>query len=89
VPLREPSPLTHAFVASAEAAGIPRSPDLNAPDNAGVGLVPVSQRRGRRWSVADSYLRPAQRRPNLTVVTNARATQVVLGATARSASPTG
>jgi choline dehydrogenase len=78
VPLREPSPLTHAFVASAEAAGIPRSPDLNAPDNSGVGLVPVSQRRGRRWSVADGYLRPAQRRPNLTVVTNARVTQVVL-----------
>ena len=78
VPLRDPSPLTHAFVAAAEATGIARRDDLNAPDNSGVGLVPVSQRRGRRWSVADGYLRPARRRPNLTVATNARATRIVL-----------
>ena len=47
--LREPlrDPLTHAFVAAARALGIPPSADLNAPDNSGVGLVPVSQRRGR------------------------------------------
>jgi choline dehydrogenase len=77
-PLREPSPLTHAFVAAAEASGIRRSADLNAPDNSGVGLVPVSQRRGRRWSVADGYLRPALRRPNLTVATNAEATRILL-----------
>jgi choline dehydrogenase-like flavoprotein len=78
VPLREPSPLTHAFVAAAQAVGIPRSDDLNAADNSGVGLVPVSQRGGRRWSVADGYLRPALRRPNLSVATNARATRIVL-----------
>ena len=77
-PLREPSPLTHAFVAAAKRWGIPPSADLNAPDNSGVGLVPVSQRRGRRWSVADGYLRPALRRPNLTVATGARAARILL-----------
>jgi choline dehydrogenase len=77
-PLRDPSPLTHAFVAAAEALGIPPSADLNAPDNSGVGLVPVSQRRGRRWSVADGYLRPALRRPNLTVATGARAARILI-----------
>ena len=87
-PLRNPSLLTEAFVAAAEAAGHRRSPDLNGPDNEGVGLVPVSQRRGRRWSVADGYLRPALRRPNLTVATNAQATRVVSTQGARSASPT-
>ena len=37
----------------------------------------VTQRRGARWSTADAYLRPALRRPNLTLVTDATATRVV------------
>jgi choline dehydrogenase-like flavoprotein len=61
--LRDPSPLSVAFVEAAAAAGHARSTDLNGPDNEGVGLVPVSQRRGRRWSVADGYLRTAMRAP--------------------------
>lgn len=74
---RPPGRLTSAFVESAVAAGIPRC-DLNAPDNEGVGLVPTSTRRGRRWSVVDGYLRPARRRPNLTVSTGALATRLLL-----------
>ena len=62
---------------AAQAVGIP-SDDLNGEDNGGVGYVRVSQRRGRRFGVADGYLRPALRRPNLTVVTEAVATRVLL-----------
>ena len=75
---RDPHVLTEAFVHAAEACGIPASDDLNGPDTAGVGLVPVSQRRGRRFSVADGYLRPARRRPNLTVVTEALVTSILV-----------
>ena len=75
---RSPSRLTLDFVESAVAAGIPRSPGLNAADNEGVGLTPVSILRGRRHSVVDGYLRPAMRRPNLTVVTGARATRLLV-----------
>ena len=75
---REPSVLTEAFVHAAQAVGIPFTDDLNAEDNAGVGFVPVSQRRGRRFSVLDGYLKPARRRPNLTVVTGALVTRVLL-----------
>jgi len=75
---RDRSPLSAAFVDAAVAAGLRPSADLNEPDNEGVGFVPVSQRRGRRFGVADGYLRPARRRPNLTVLTNARVTQVLL-----------
>jgi choline dehydrogenase len=75
---RDRSPLTAAFVEAAAAEGLHRRDDLNAPDNEGVGFVPVSQRRGRRFSVADGYLRPASRRPNLTVVTDVLATRVVV-----------
>jgi len=70
--------LTEAFVHAAQAAGIPFSDDLNGNENAGVGYVRVSQRRGRRFSVADGYLRPARRRPNLTVLTEAHVTRVVV-----------
>jgi choline dehydrogenase len=75
---RDPSPLTSAFVAAAVEAGIPRAADLNAPRAEGVAQVLVNQRRGRRWSVADGYLRPARRRPNLKVLTRAHAARVVL-----------
>jgi choline dehydrogenase len=75
---RSPSPLTLDFLEAAAAAGIPRAADLNASDNEGAGLTPVSIRRGRRFSVVDGYLRPAMRRPNLTVLTRAHATRVLV-----------
>jgi choline dehydrogenase len=78
---REPSPLTHAFVTAAQRAGIPFRPDLNEPDNEGVGIVRVSQRHGARFSVLDGYLRPAMRRPNLTVQAGTLVTRVVLEGT--------
>jgi choline dehydrogenase len=76
--LRDRHVLTEAFVHAAQAVGIPFTHDLNAEENAGVGFVRVSQRRGRRFSVLDGYLRPALRRPNLTVVTDALATRVLV-----------
>ena len=75
---RSPSPLTLDFVESAVTTGLRRATDLNAADNEGVGLTPVSIRRGRRYSVVDGYLRAAMRRPNLTVVTGARATRLLV-----------
>jgi choline dehydrogenase len=76
--LRDPSPLTRAFLAAAQEAGIEPAADHNAGEPEGAALVQVSQRRGRRWSVADGYLRPALGRPNLDVRTDAQATRVVV-----------
>ena len=70
--------LAEAFVHAAQAVGIPLAADLNGEDNEGVGLVPVSQRRGRRFSVLEGYYAPARRRPNLTVVTGALVTRVLI-----------
>jgi choline dehydrogenase len=75
--LRDPNPLTLAFLAAARAVGIPPSPRLAPTALEGVRLTPVTQRRGRRWSAADAYLRPALRRPNLSVETDALATRVL------------
>jgi choline dehydrogenase-like flavoprotein len=76
--LPEQHVLAEAFVHAAQAAGIAKAENLNAADNEGVGFVPVSQRRGRRFSVLDGYLAPARRRPNLTIVTDALVSRVLL-----------
>jgi choline dehydrogenase len=69
--LRSPTAATAAFLAGCAEAGIPPASDPNDADNSGWAPTPVTQRRGRRWSAADAYLRPAMRRDNLTVHTNA------------------
>jgi choline dehydrogenase len=76
--LRDPNPLTLAFVEAAQQAGIARSPALEPMQLDGVRLTRVTQRRGRRNSAADAYLRPALGRPNLTVRTHAHVTRVVV-----------
>jgi choline dehydrogenase len=69
---------TAAFVESAINAGSVANPDFNAQTQDGVGFYQVTQKDGRRWSAADAYLHPAETRPNLTVLTDALATSVVI-----------
>ena len=82
---RSPRRLTRDFLDSCVAAGIPRSADYNGTEQDGAALVQVTQRNGRRWSTADAYLRPARKRPNLSVVTGAQ----VLGVDVRDGRVTG
>lgn len=77
-PLRYKDVLTRAWVAAAERTGDPARGDFPGLVEDGAGYYQVNQRRGRRWSTADAYLRPALRRPNLTVLTGALATRVVI-----------
>jgi choline dehydrogenase-like flavoprotein len=58
--------------AVAEAAvqmGVPATRDFNTGDNEGVGYFHVNQRRGRRWSAARGFLKPALARENLRLET--------------------
>ena len=75
---RDPRPLTGRFLKAGQAAGIPANPDVNSPEQDGLSMTPVMQRNGRRWSSADAYLRPARKRPNLTVKTSAQALGIEL-----------
>ena len=67
---RSPNPLSLAFVAAGESLGLKRLTDVNGASQDGVALTHVNQRRGRRWSAADAFLRPAMTRRNLTVETD-------------------
>jgi choline dehydrogenase len=52
------------------------NPDYNSGDQEGCGFYQHLMQRGRRWSAADAYLRPAMQRPNLAVRTHAQATRI-------------
>ncbi len=65
------------FATAATQAGIDKTEDFNAGDNAGVGYFDVTQRNGWRWNTAKAFLRPAKNRPNLTVWTEAQAERLL------------
>jgi choline dehydrogenase len=73
----EPHPLCEAFIEAAQQAGFPRNDDFNGPTQEGAGYFQLTARRGRRWSTAVGYLRPARRRRNLAVVSNALASRIL------------
>jgi choline dehydrogenase len=75
--LRCVNPLSQAFVDAGVSLGWPANADFNGPTQDGFGLYAVTQRGGRRCSTAVAYLRPALRRPNLTVRTEAQALRVL------------
>jgi choline dehydrogenase len=69
--------LCEAFIESAGALGVPRNDDFNGARQEGAGYYQATIRNGRRSSAATGYLRPAQKRANLRVETEALATRVV------------
>ena len=65
------NPLYDALLDAAAEAGYRRTHDYNGEDQEGIGRTQASIRDGRRMSVAHCYLRPAMRRPNLVMRTEA------------------
>ncbi len=73
---RSPRSSTAKWLAAAEQCGYRvEKPNQAAPE--GFCETLVTQRRGARWSAADAYLKPALKRANLTLETEALATRVV------------
>lgn len=82
--LRDPNPLRAPFLEACAELGYIALDELNVPaiggpagSVGGYGPTPVTQHRGRRWSAADGYLRPARKRANLTVLDRATVHRVV------------
>ena len=76
--LRYVNPLTRAFLSAAGEIGIRSNPDFNTATQDGAGLYQVTQKKGKRHSAADAYLKPAGRRRNLSVLGHAHATQLLI-----------
>ena len=71
------APFSHTFLQAAKDMGHAVIPDMNAPDTSGVSYYRSTVRKGIRWSSADAFLRPAQKRPNLTVITKANVNRLI------------
>ena len=79
------NPLVRAFVEAGKQAGFETTEDYNGEKQEGFGLMEQTIHKGRRWSAASAYLRPALRRDNVellrcfarrVVIENGRATGV-------------
>jgi choline dehydrogenase len=76
--LAPPHPLTRAFVQACQQFGMPYNPDFNGPQQAGTGAYQITTRNAKRCSAATGYLRPALKRPNLTISTGALVKRIVI-----------
>ncbi|WP_291423348.1 GMC family oxidoreductase [Deinococcus sp.] len=72
------NPLSAAWIEAAQQHGLPYSDDFNGATQYGVGPYQTTTYRGKRWSTASGYLRPALQRPNLTLRTGRRLTRLLL-----------
>ena len=71
------NPLFRAFVEAGGQAGYQTTDDYNGEQQEGFGPMEQTVWRGRRWSAANAYLRPALKRPNCDL-TRALARRVVI-----------
>ena len=76
--LRSPNRFGPVFVEAAAQAGFPRNADFNGAVQEGVGLYQVTHKNGERHSAAKAYLAPNFGRKNLTVMTGAHTTRILL-----------
>ncbi len=71
-------PISQAFVKSCVDLGFPATNDFNGHSQEGAGYYHLTTRNGRRCSTAVGYLRPAMKRPNLRVITDALSERIIL-----------
>ena len=71
------NPLFRALVEAGRQAGYPYTDDFNGYQQEGFGLYEHTIRDGQRCSAAVAFLRPAEKRENLDIVTDAQTTRVL------------
>ncbi len=74
---RRDNPLFHAFVDAGREAGFEVTDDYNGSKQEGFGAMEQTIYKGRRWSTANAYLRPALKRKNVNLV-NGFARKIVI-----------
>lgn len=70
-------PLTRLYLEAGRQAGLPLNEDFNGERQEGVGVYQITTRDGRRMSAARAFLRPAMKRANVRVETNAHVTRIL------------
>ena len=73
-----PNPIYKATIEAGRQAGHAVTSDFNGFQQEGWGPYQLTIRDGQRWSAARAYLHPAMSRPNLTCLTGARTTRIIV-----------
>ena len=71
------NPLYNAFIEAGVQAGYARTEDMNGYRQEGFGPMDMTVHKGRRWSTAMAYLRPALQRDNLRLMTGVLTTRIL------------
>ena len=71
------NPLYRAFTQAGVEAGYAAAEDYNGSKQEGFGPMEMTVWGGRRWSAANAYLRPALKRPNVTLRTGVHAERIL------------
>lgn len=72
-----PNPLFDTFIKAGGEAGLPVNDDFNGESQDGVGRYDFNIKKGRRWSSATAFLKPAAGRPNLRIQTGAHVSTLI------------
>ena len=76
--LRLRRPIADHFIAGATECQIPLNDDYNGAQQEGIGYFQQTAHKGFRCSTAKAFLKPARKRSNLTVITNAQTHRVLV-----------
>jgi choline dehydrogenase len=71
------NPLYRAFTDAGVEAGYPFTADYNGTKQEGFGPMEMTVWKGRRWSTANAYMKPALKRPNVSLRKGTRAERIV------------
>ncbi len=74
---QQDNPLYRAFIKAGKSAGYRETPDYNGACQEGVGALDMTVWKGRRWSAANAYLKPAAGRSNLRILKRCRVDRII------------
>ena len=72
------TPYAQAFLQACQESGIPKKRDYNGADQLGASLFQFTIKDGKRHSTAVAFLKPVMHRPNLTIITQARVSEILM-----------
>jgi len=75
------SPLYDAFIEAGRQAGYETTPDYNGLKQEGFADMEMTVWKGRRWSSANAYLKPALKRDNVRLLTGVTARRILFDGT--------
>lgn len=72
------NPLYEKFINAGVEVGYPHNDDFNGAEQEGFGRFHATIKDAKRWSSASAFLKPAKGRKNLTIITGAAVSKVIL-----------